>query len=77
MPVSTVLPLIKKWNISGSLNTNPRSGRPRKISAKTARRIVWDAKKNPQVTLGEIQATMEKDGVVHARSTIQRYLHKN
>ncbi|KAA8582381.1 hypothetical protein FQN60_009121 [Etheostoma spectabile] len=35
MPVSTVQSLIKKWKILGSLNTKPRSGRPRKISVKT------------------------------------------
>ncbi|KAA8584158.1 hypothetical protein FQN60_007943 [Etheostoma spectabile] len=77
MPVSTVQSLIKKWKILGSLNTKPRSGRPRKISTKTARRIVQDAKKNPQVTSGEIQAALEKDGVVVARSTIRQYLNKN
>uniref|UniRef100_A0AAY5L8W8 Transposase Tc1-like domain-containing protein n=1 Tax=Esox lucius TaxID=8010 RepID=A0AAY5L8W8_ESOLU len=77
MPVSTVQSLIKKWNIWGSLDTKPRSGKPRKISAKTARRIVWDTKKNPQVTSGEIQAALEKDGVVVSRSTIRRYFNKN
>ncbi|KAA8585672.1 hypothetical protein FQN60_004366, partial [Etheostoma spectabile] len=40
------------------------SGRPRKILAKTARRVVRDAKKNPQVMSGEIQAALEKEGVV-------------
>ncbi|KAA8594317.1 hypothetical protein FQN60_005151 [Etheostoma spectabile] len=60
MPVSTVQSLIKKWKILGSLNTKPRSGRPRKISAKTARRIVQDARKNSQVTPAEIQAALEK-----------------
>lgn len=63
------LSLIKKWKILGSLDTKPRSGRPRKISAKTAR-IIRDTKKNPRVTSGEIQAALEKDGVVVARSTI-------
>ncbi|KAA8590035.1 hypothetical protein FQN60_013400 [Etheostoma spectabile] len=76
MPVSTVQSLIKKGEILGSLNTKPRSGRPRKVSAKTARRIVRDAQKNPQVTSGEKQAALEQDGVVVARSTIRRYLNK-
>uniref|UniRef100_A0AAY5L4Q6 Transposase Tc1-like domain-containing protein n=1 Tax=Esox lucius TaxID=8010 RepID=A0AAY5L4Q6_ESOLU len=61
----------------GSLDTKPRSGRPRKISDKTARTIVRDTKKNSQVTLGETQAALEKDGVVVSRSTTQRYLNKN
>ncbi|KAA8578039.1 hypothetical protein FQN60_000149, partial [Etheostoma spectabile] len=63
--------------ILGSLNAKPRSGRQRKISAKTARRIVGDAKNNPQVTSREIQAALEKDGAVVARSTKRRYLNKN
>lgn len=54
MPVSTVQSLIKKWKICGSNGTKPRSGRPRKISAPAARRIVWDTKKNPHVTSTEI-----------------------
>ncbi|KAA8588769.1 hypothetical protein FQN60_010114 [Etheostoma spectabile] len=58
MPVSTVQSLIKRWKILGSLYIKPRSDRPRKISAKTARRIVPDAKKNPQVTSGEIWKKM-------------------
>ncbi|KAA8585798.1 hypothetical protein FQN60_007367 [Etheostoma spectabile] len=77
MSVSTVQSLIDKWKILGSLNTKPRSGRPRKISAKTAKRIVWDAKKHPQVTSGEIQAALEKDGVVVAMSTIRWYFNTN
>ncbi|KAA8584658.1 hypothetical protein FQN60_008443, partial [Etheostoma spectabile] len=62
--------------ILGCLNTKPRSGRPRKISAQTTRRIVRDVKQNPQVSSGEIPAALEKDGVVVARSTIRRYLNK-
>ena len=46
---------IKKWKIRLSVDTKPRSGRPTKISATTARKIGWDAKKNPQATSAEIQ----------------------
>uniref|UniRef100_A0AAY5KG33 Transposase Tc1-like domain-containing protein n=1 Tax=Esox lucius TaxID=8010 RepID=A0AAY5KG33_ESOLU len=77
MPVSTVQSLIKKWKTQGSLDPKPRSGRPRNISAKTARRIVRDTKENPQVTSGEIQAALEKDSVVVSRSTIRQYLNRN
>uniref|UniRef100_A0AAY5KXH6 Transposase Tc1-like domain-containing protein n=1 Tax=Esox lucius TaxID=8010 RepID=A0AAY5KXH6_ESOLU len=77
IPVSTVQSLMKKCKIRESLDTKPRSGRPRKISAKTARRIVWDTKKNPQVTSGEKDSALEKNGVVISRSTIRRYVNKN
>uniref|UniRef100_A0AAY5KH70 Sleeping Beauty transposase HTH domain-containing protein n=1 Tax=Esox lucius TaxID=8010 RepID=A0AAY5KH70_ESOLU len=76
MPVSTIQSFIKKWKIQGSLDTKPRSGIAKKISAKTVRRIVRDTKKNPQVTSGEIQAAQEKDGVVVSSSTIQQYKNK-
>lgn len=55
MPISNVQTLIKKWNMRDSVETKSRSGRPTKILAITARKIVWDAKKNPQITSAEIQ----------------------
>ncbi|KAA8584142.1 hypothetical protein FQN60_015350 [Etheostoma spectabile] len=62
MAVSTVQSLIKKkWEILGSHNTKkPRSGRPRKISAKTATRLVGDAMKNPQVRSGKYRLLWKK-----------------
>ena len=55
MPISSVQTLIKKWKMRDSVETKPRSGRPTKISATTARKIVRDAKKNPQITSADIQ----------------------
>ena len=49
-------PPFKKWKMRGSVETKPRSGRPTKISATTAREIVRDAKRYPQNSLVEIQA---------------------
>lgn len=76
MPISTVQSLIKKWKIRGSVDTKPRSGRPTKISATTARKIVRDVKKNPQTTSGDLQASLQKSGVAVSRSTIRRHLKK-
>ena len=55
MPISSVQTLIKKWKMRDSVETKPRSGRPTKISATTARVIVRDAKKNPRITSADIQ----------------------
>lgn len=77
LPVRTVQSLIMKWKTLGSLETKTRPGRPRKIAAKPASGIVQDTKKNPQVTSGEMQAALEKDGVVVSMSTVQQYLNKN
>lgn len=77
MPISSVQTLIKKWKMRESVETKSRSGRPTKISATTARKIVWDAKKNPQITSAEIQDSLKKSGVVVSRCTIRRHLKKN
>ena len=45
MPIGCVLTLIKKLKIMDSAETKPWSGRPKEISATTARKIVGDAKK--------------------------------
>ena len=55
MPTNSVQTLIKKWKTRDSVETKPRSGRPTKISATTARKIVGNAKKNPQINSAEIQ----------------------
>jgi len=49
---------LRSGKMRGSVETKPRSGRPTKISATTARKSVWDAKKNPQITSGEIQDSL-------------------
>lgn len=77
MPISSVQTLIKKWKMRDSVETKSRSGRPTKVSATTARKIVRDAKKNPQITSAKIQDSLKKSGVVVSRCTIRRHLKKN
>ena len=77
MAISSVQTLIKKWKIRGSGKTKPWSGRPTKISATTARKIVWDTKKNPQITSVEIQHYLKTCRVVVSRCTIRRNLNKD
>lgn len=74
MLISSVQTLIKKWKMRGSVETKQRSGRPTKISATTARKIVRDAKKNPQIASGEIQGSLRTCGVAVSRCTIRRHL---
>ena len=47
MPINCVQSLIKKWKMRDSVKTKPRSGRPTKNSTTTTRKIVRDAKKDP------------------------------
>lgn len=51
--------------------------RPTKTSATTARKIVRDAKKTPQITSGEIQDSLKTCGVAFSRCTIRRHLKKD
>ena len=72
MPISRVQTLMKKWKMR-----KPRSGRPTNISATTDRKIVLDAKKNPQITSAEIQDSLKECGLAVSRCTIRRHLRKN
>lgn len=50
MPISSVRNVIKKWQSSGTVEVKARSGRPRKISDRTARRIVRKTSQNSRLT---------------------------
>ncbi|CAI9568707.1 unnamed protein product [Staurois parvus] len=72
MPISTVKSPIKKWKVQGSLDTNPRSGRPKKIAVITDRIIVRDSKKNLQATSKKNYRLLWKNMVwLFLRSTIR------
>ena len=73
MPISHVQTLIKKWKMRDSFETKPWSGRSTKLSSTTARKIVRDAKKNPQMTTAEIQDFLTKSGVDVSQCTIRRH----
>uniref|UniRef100_A0A8D0A2J4 Transposase Tc1-like domain-containing protein n=1 Tax=Sander lucioperca TaxID=283035 RepID=A0A8D0A2J4_SANLU len=76
MPISSVRNVIKKWQSSGTVEVKARSERPRKISDRTARRIVRKASQNPRLTARSIQKDLADTGVVVHHSTIKRYLYK-
>jgi transposase len=76
MPISTVRTVIAKWKSTGSVDTLPRPGRPSKVPATTARKIVRDAKINPQATSTEIQASLKSAGVEVGKTTVRRILNK-
>lgn len=76
MSISSVRNVIKKWQSSGTVEVKARSGRPRKISDRTARRIVRKAIQNPRLTARSLQKDVADTGVVVHYSTIKRYLYK-
>lgn len=74
--VSSVRNVIKKWQLTGTVEVKLRSGRPRKLSERTARRIARKANQNPRLTAKDLQEDLADSGVVVHCSTVQRHLHK-
>lgn len=77
IPKSTVRTTIAKWKCTGSVTSKARPGRPKKISLKTARKLVREAKKNPQVTSTEFQSALKDAGVEVSTPTMKRLLNRN
>ena len=55
LSTSTIRNVIKKWKSYGTVEVQKRSGRPRKIMAKIAKKLVRTAMQNPQATAGDLQ----------------------
>uniref|UniRef100_A0A9J8CX97 Sleeping Beauty transposase HTH domain-containing protein n=1 Tax=Cyprinus carpio carpio TaxID=630221 RepID=A0A9J8CX97_CYPCA len=52
---STVDSIILKWKTFGTTRTLPRAGRPAKLSYRGRRALVREVKKNPKITVAELQ----------------------
>ncbi len=55
VPKSTVASIILKWKTFGTTRTLPRAGRPAKLSYRGRRALVREVKKNPKITVAELQ----------------------
>ncbi|XP_028823574.1 uncharacterized protein LOC114780443 isoform X2 [Denticeps clupeoides] len=73
---STVRSIVHKWKKFSTVASLPRSGRPKKISAKACQRILQLVTKDPQVTLKELQESLALDNICVHASTIQKTLKK-
>lgn len=61
----------------GTIHTQPRSGRPTKISNLTRRAIVKGLTKRPATILTELESSLAEVGETFQRSVISSGLHKN
>lgn len=77
MPVPTVKSVIQRWRKRGHTAKLQRCGRPRKISAKTARKIVRDVQMDPKQTAADIRKSLETMGVNVHETTVRRVLHQS
>uniref|UniRef100_A0A8C2DC74 Transposase n=1 Tax=Cyprinus carpio TaxID=7962 RepID=A0A8C2DC74_CYPCA len=77
VPKSTVASIILKWKTFGTTRTLPRAGRPAKLSYRGRRALVREVKKNPKITVAELQRCSREMGESCRKSTITAALHQS
>ncbi len=77
VPKSTVTSIILKWKTFGTTRTLPRAGRPAKLSYRGRRALVREVKKNPKITVAELQRCIREMGESCRKSTITAALHQS
>ena len=77
VPKSTVASIILKWKKFGTTTTLPRPGRPAKLSNRGRRALVREVKKNPKITVAELQRCSREMGESSTKSTITAALHQS
>ena len=75
VPKSTVQSVIAKYKRYGTTVNPPRTGRP-KISARLARKVQREIKKNPRLTRKEIQSQLLQSNVEVSLATVSNTLHR-
>ncbi len=77
VPKSTVASIILKWKTFGMTRTLPRAGRPAKLSYRGRRALVREVKKNPKITVAELQRCIREMGESCRKSSITAALHQS
>ncbi len=70
VPKSTGASIILKWKTFGMTRTLSRAGRPAKLSYRGRRALVREVKKNPKITVAELQRCIQEMGESCRKSTI-------
>ena len=73
--LSTVREIIYKWRASKTVSSLPRSGRPKKLTERTKRKLVRKVTSNPAMTSKDLQEHLAESNVHVHRSTIRRVLN--
>ncbi len=77
VPKSTVASIILKWKTFGMTRTLSRAGRPAKLSYRGRRALVREVKKNPKITVAELQRCIREIGESCRKSTITAALNQS
>ncbi len=76
-PKSTVASIIPKWKTFGMTRTLPRAVRLAKLNYRGRRALVREVKKNPKITVAELQRCIREMGESYRKSTITAALHQS
>ena len=76
IPISTVDDTVRRWKPFHLSTSLPRSGRPTKISDRTARNLVRKVQSNPRLTRSELQKGLQSSGTNVCKNTIWTVLRK-
>ena len=77
IPISTVGDTVRSWKSFHLSTSLPHSGRPTKMSDRTARNLVRKAQNNPQLTCSELQKDLQSSGTNVCKNTIRTLLRKS
>ncbi len=75
--LKSTVSIILKWKTFGMTRTLPRAGRPAKLSYRGRRALVREVKKNPKITVAELQRCIREMGESCRKSTITAALHQS
>lgn len=76
LPIASVGTIIRKWKTLNTTVSAPRTGRPRKINERTARKLVRSVVQRPQTTREELKDELKTSGIDVCNHTISRALRR-
>lgn len=77
VPRATVQTIVCKYKVHGTVVSLPRSGRKRKLSPASERKLVRMVKSQPRTTKKQVCNALEAAGTQVSVSTVKRVLHRH
>lgn len=75
IPKSTVRGIVKRYEVRGTIDSSPRSGRPSQMTDRTRRRCLQEVKRNPRITADDLRNQLQDAGVKVSNTTVKRHLN--
>ncbi|KAF2346192.1 Transposase Tc1-like [Trinorchestia longiramus] len=74
--IASVGTIIRNWKCRNTTLNKPRTGRPRKINDRAARKLVRTVVQRPQSTREDLKDDLKASGIEASKHTISRALHR-